>query len=53
MSQTEQIRQWLKVVLGPTAKVDAYSDAYIHLRFRNMCGFYGAQIMSNWGAPVI
>lgn len=51
MNRTEQIRQWLSVVLGPTARVEAYSPEYVWQRFRDMWGFYGVEIMSAWGAP--
>ena len=44
-----KIREWLGRVLGPTAHAELYSDEYACLRFRNMVGFYGADLITRWG----
>ena len=53
MHKIQQIREWLQVILGPTANVDRYTNEYALARYRNMYGFYGSTIMSLWGAPVL
>jgi hypothetical protein len=49
MNNAIQLRVWLARVLGPTAHVENYSNAYACLRFRNMVGFYGVDQITRWG----
>jgi hypothetical protein len=51
MPYTYKIREWLKVVLGPTADVDGYSNGRCVDVFNMMYGFYGSTIMKLWEAP--
>jgi hypothetical protein len=53
MPYSYQIREWLKVILGPTADVDDYSNSRVVDVYQMMYGFYGSTIMKLWGAPGI
>jgi hypothetical protein len=43
-----EIRQWLQAVLGPTVRVDQYTDERVIQRFDNIKRFYGSRILARW-----
>jgi hypothetical protein len=46
----ERIREWLRLVIGPT--VDGYSDKRAIQKFRDIWDFYGSQILAKWNPPI-